>query len=137
MATPVSAYLRNYPQGFKRKRDSVQREKQRVAQRRYERERRAGPMRRSMHALRNFARGVKCGDTSCEELTGLSLPAFYQHIRSTLAVPDMPFTLRFYKPLKRFNLNDLEQVKKAMHYKNVYATARGSGSINRALSALV
>ena len=137
MAAPVSAYLRNYPQGFKRKRDSVQREKQRVAQRRYERERRAGPMRRSMHALRNFARGVKCGDTSCEELTGLPRLEFHRHIRSMLAVPGMPFTLRFYRPLKRFNLNDPDQVKKAMHYKNVYATARGSVSIIVALSALV
>jgi hypothetical protein len=54
-----------------------------------------------------------------------------------LAVPGMPFTLRFYRPLKRFDLSDPEQVKKAMHYKNVYATARGSGSINVALSAFV
>lgn len=94
-------------------------------------------MRRSMHALRNFARGVVCAGTSCEELTGLPLPAFHQHIRSMLAVPGMPFTLRFYRPLKRFDLSDPEQVKKAMHYTNVYATARGSVSINVALSALV
>jgi len=39
--------------------------------------------------------------------------------------------------LKRFDLSDPEQVKKAMDYKNVYATARGSGSINVALSAFV
>jgi len=132
-----AAYKRAYPQGFKRKRNPLQREKQRVAQRHYEQHRRSGPMRRSMHALRNFARGVVCTGTSCEELTGLSISAFHQHIRSTLAVPSVSFTLRFYKPLKRFNLNDPEQVKKAMHYTNVYATARGSVSINVALSALV
>lgn len=79
-----------------------------------------------MHALRNFARGVKCGDTSCEELTGIPLPAFHQHIRSMLAVPGVPFTLRFYTPLKRFDLTDPVQVKKAMCYTNVYAVTRGS-----------
>ena len=87
-------------------------------------------MRRSMHALRKFATGMPCGDTSCEEMTGLPLSVFRQHICSTLAVPSLPFTLRFYTPLKRFDMSDTEQMKKAMHYTNVYATARGSASLS-------
>lgn len=79
-----------------------------------------------MHALRKFAHGLKCGRTSCNELTGLPLAAFYQHICSTLAVPSLPFTLCFYTPLTRYDLDDTQQLRTAMHYTNVYAVTKAS-----------
>lgn len=114
------AYYKQFPVGFKRKRDAVQREKQRVSQRRY------AKRRQQARALTNKALQLACGkgDASlCEELVGCSQEDFMHHMQQ---YAQGPIALRFYAPLSKFNLKDPQQLKQAFHYMNIYAVKRGT-----------
>lgn len=113
-------YYQQFPIGFKRKRNAEQREKQRVSQRRYEKNRL--PARAMIRRVLRLANGR--GDASkCEELVGCSRDEFVQHIRQ-YAVGII--ALRFFIPVSKYNMKNPDEVKQAFHYTNIYAVERGT-----------
>jgi len=120
-----TAYAAQYPVGFKRKRDPEQREKQRVAQQRYERQQRSGPHRRYWIALQKFAAGEPAGPGyDCKVLTGLDDRAFRAYVMSSLKRVYLPFALRFRVPLHKFDFGDDAERAAALHYRNCYAVPK-------------
>ena len=107
-------YARNYPEGFKRRRNTEQTRAQRVAQRRYDRIRGGTRMRRLQAQVRNFLSGTS---NAARELVGCTREELIVYLQPPPNV--LKWHLSYKVHPREFDLET--QAEECFHYTNLMA----------------
>lgn len=114
-------YARQYPEGFKRRRNAEQTRKQAASQARYRKRPHVICMRRLQVSVRNYLRGSGNSDEAAS-LVGCSPDKLRAHLDATLQGQDvLQWHLSYHRHPREFNLENLDDRKVCFHYTNMYA----------------
>ena len=116
-------YARQYPPGFKRRRNAEQTAKQLASQNRYRKQPHVVWMRRIQLSVRNFLRG-QSGSSEAAALVGCTRDELRAHLDATLSRQDvLQWHLCYHRHPREFNLDCLEDRQACFHHSNMYARA--------------
>jgi len=112
-------YKKQYPTGFKRRRDAAQTGMQRAAQRRYEGRAGIGTMRRLQRQVRQYLVGK---GKAAAAMVGCTSAQLREHLEQTLQGAEvLQWHLSYHRHPREFNLDREVDRNACFHYTNMYA----------------
>lgn len=111
-------YARQYPPGFKRRRNAEQKAKQKRSQKRYGAQQHVIHMRRVRRLAARFLVGK---NPAAQELFGCTPAELRAHLDATLCSGALQWHLCYHRHPREFDLDCLEDRKACFHYTNLYA----------------
>ena len=110
-------YAKQYPHGFKRRRNALQREKQIIAQRRYNRQPHIVRATKYVRQVKAFIAGKKAPLVA--PYIGCTREEFIAHLQSTTTAKR--WRVVFHNSAQSFDLTNNDHCAHCFHYSNMYA----------------
>lgn len=115
-------YARQYPPGFKRRRNAEQTAKQLIAQRRYQQQEGIIQMRKLQRQVRHYLKGGQPRDANIGRMVGCTPQELQAHLDATMSGANvLKWNLTYRRHPREFDLDREEDRAACFHFSNMYA----------------